>query len=195
MNAIKQALHTMVLELLQEASYKADVQVQDGPSADLYAVRMAKGKYRCQIMVRSRDSLFEVCHFLRSKVLEFKAYLSMREPVAEAEALLNFLKTWIKWASGGNGAPNPVGYHQKHGLCYAALCYERWKRLPEHTVTSALSELLRETLPSYRPEEGEDTPFNISPQDYTDEGKTLRSHRNARRQAWVAAMINKLEAK
>lgn len=78
MNAIKQALHTMVLELLQEASYKADVQVQDGPSADLYAVRMAKGKYRCQIMVRSRDSLFEVCHFLRSKVLEFKAYLSMR---------------------------------------------------------------------------------------------------------------------
>lgn len=194
MNAIKQALHAMTLELLKDAGYKADVQVQDGPSADLYAVRMAKGKYRCQIMVRSRDSLFEVCHFLRSKVLEFKAYLSMREPVAEADDLLDFLKSWLQWATSDGLIPNHAGYYQRHGLCYAALCYERWKRLPEHTVTSALSELLRETLPHYRPEEGKDTPFNTSPQDYTDEGKTVQSHRNARRQAWVAAMINKLEA-
>lgn len=194
MNAIKQALHTMVLELLKDAGYQADVEMRDGPSAGLYAVCLSKDKYHCQFIVRSRDSLFEVTHHANLRVAEFKAYLAMREPVAEAEALLNFLKTWIKWASGGDGAPNPVGYHQKHGLCYAAMCYERWKRLPEHTVTNALSELLRETLPHYRPEEGKDTPFNTSPQDYTDEGKTMQSHRNARRQAWVAAMINKLEA-
>ena len=194
MNAIKQALHAMTLELLKDAGYKADVEMRDGPSAGLYAVCLSKDKHHCQFIVRSRDSLFEVAHHATIRVMEFKAYLSMREPVAEAEALLNFLKTWLRWAAGGDGAPNPVGYHQKHRLCYAALRYERWKRLPEHTVTSALSELLRETLPSYRPEEGKDTPFNTSAQDYTDEGKTMQSHRNARRQAWVAAMINKLEA-
>ena len=194
MNAIKQALHAMIVELLKDAGYKADVEVQDGPSAGLYAVCLGKDKYRCQFIVRSRDSLFETVHHTNLRVEEFKAYLAMREPVVEAEALLNFLKSWIKWAAGGDGAPNPVGYHQKHGLCYAAMCYERWKRLPEHTVTNALSELLRETLPRYRPEEGEDTPFNTSAQDYTDEGKTMQSHRNAHRQAWVVAMINKLEA-
>lgn len=194
MNAIKQALQALTLELLKDAGYKADVEVQDGPSADLYAVCLGKDKYRCQFIVRSRDSLFEVTHHANLRVMEFKAYLAMREPVAEADDLLDFLKSWLQWATSDGLIPNHAGYYQRHGLCYAALCYERWNRLPEHTVTSALSELLRETLPSYRPEEGKDTPFNISPQDYTDEGKTLRSNRNARRQAWVAAMIDKLEA-
>ena len=101
MNAIKQALHAMTLELLKDAGYKADVEVQDGPSAGLYAVRLSKGIYHCQFIVRSRDSLFEVTHHANLRVMEFKAYLAMKEPVAEAEALLNFFKTWIKWASGG----------------------------------------------------------------------------------------------
>ena len=194
MNAIKQALHAMTLELLKDAGYKADVEVQDGPSTGLYAVCLGKDKYRCQFIVRSRDSLFEVTHHANLRVMEFKAYLAMREPAAEAEALLDFLKSWLQWATGNGLIANHAGYYQKHGLCYAALCYERWKRLPEHTVTNALSELLRETLPQYRPEEGRDTPFNTSPDDYAIEGRTLTSHCNTHRQAWVAAMINKLEA-
>lgn len=79
MEAIKQALQAMALQLLKEVGYGIDVKIEDSPIAGHFRVHLTKDKRHYCFTMQERYTLAEASDRLRNRIWEFNAYLSTKE--------------------------------------------------------------------------------------------------------------------